>query len=273
MARETEQTRLSLWLGGAVFALTLLTGFVLTGISADRLEKAVASERAGLLDAAGGLMQQSLQRALEHDLPLQDLPGIGDYLEDLRQRLPGITAIELSLGTATEPSDEWLTFRSGEAEAGDLIERRRPDLPGTSAELRFHRAAAGLATGQPADLAVIAALAALAGLLAGAGYYLTTGRALDRADQRLQQRLAALALGDFRHEAKAPAGALPPDQAFGALQAQLEPLSLRHSLLLEHAEGLRAIDHDGRLSAQVGQVMDTLPAEWRFGEARRRGAE
>lgn len=239
----------------AAFLVCGLAGLVLLWLTEDRLDGAVATDRSGLFETATGVVSLSVGRAVAHGLPPARLPGIGDYLDALRGRLPGVTRIDLRIG------DEH--FVSGVAGAGDAVSAHRLALVETSAELSFHYPPHALGAARGRLLLRILGAATLAAALSALGFGLFTGRAMRRAEARLSNRLSALEQGDFTHAAPA-AGQLPQDRALAALEARLEPLNLRHALLLHHAEGLRAIDHDGSLTAQVDAVMAGLPKDWRF---------
>ncbi|NPD14907.1 hypothetical protein HOY34_06755 [Xinfangfangia sp. D13-10-4-6] len=262
MTGAADPRRMALSLGLAVFLLMAVAGASLSLLTTARLNEAVAPDQAGLIDTASSLVGASLRRGSEHGVPLDRLPGIGAYLEDLRGRLPGVTRIDLTLNGEV--------FQTGESRSGDRPDERSLNLPGEDARIRFYSTPPQHPLTRPARLARVLGIAALAGLLAASWYQLSAARALQRSERRFERRLAALKVGDFRPGPSLAGGTLPGDYALVALRSRLEPLNLRYNLLQDLAGGLKAIDHDGRLSAQVDQVMAGLPA-WTFADKDRTG--
>ncbi|MBW7920591.1 MAG: hypothetical protein H3C51_00625 [Rubellimicrobium sp.] len=261
--RRAGGTGLLVALAGFVLALAL--GLGLQALMQARLDRALAPDQAALLDTAANVAEQSLGRALAHDLPVAQLPGIEAWLETMRGNLGTDARIELEL--------EGQTFSAGVAQAGDVARTRTLDPPGIDARLVFHLPRHAVPDGVAGSLWYPALVALAAALLGWVVFRLGAGRALVRSRARLEQRLALLDTGAFAADAPDTArayGRMPADAALHALALRLEPVNLRHALLLQHAEGLRGIDFDGSLGAQVDEVLADLPGTWRDTTAVRR---
>jgi hypothetical protein len=259
--RTTDPTR------GDRFAVLVgvVVGFAIAMASAATLylierthhdDLAVTTER--VTRSIGSAVADTVGRAVGFGIPLRDLYGVDDYLEDIIRRNPEVAAIAI-----TDDSGQTLFSVPPEAPGGTPV----------TVQIPVGAAAVGLIVVTPSrrildvvarTLAVTVLSASLFGaLLAGILARAFAVERIDLREGRLVASLRALARGGFGDYS--PVGTDSPLHPLGtALARRLAPVRREARQAMALADEIRAVDFDSSLGPRVDEALAPIEGKIRF---------
>lgn len=241
-------------LGGLVFAVLLVVGGVCAAWALQALgasaEQAARQDAHSIAQSEAQTLAQQLGRAARLGIPLQELPGVQDYLQATLGRQPVLSRI------AVEAVDGQTLYQAGQGTATGAPAVRVAIASGTggSAGAVAVRVAGanGLRQGQGQTL--LQAVASVLGLALGAGLWAALGPGA-----RLEaQRRAALAWLRDGPPPQLPtdlADAEGPQALLQALVQGEEQVQAAREEVQAYAQELLAMDFDGQMRAEIERVV------------------